>query len=113
MAAYHDVRLTNYSAVYLRIWIMPNAWLCTRIYGRDAHVVKNSVFVFPRLERLLSDQSVTYELLEWNNKVLNYDMLSIGMVLAELYGSEQRLRNLHELHVEGRMERVLACLPKA
>jgi hypothetical protein len=71
------------------------------------------VFTFPRMSHVLPDSSVAYEVRAWNGAAApSYDMLSIGMVLAELEGDEVRLRALDEIHIEGRDARVQACLNK-
>lgn len=36
----------------------------------------------------------------------------VEMVLASLLGDEQKLRDLDEIHIEGRVERVVKCLEK-
>lgn len=108
---YHDVRLKGHSHVHLRIFILPNAWICTRIFSDDESLFKKEMFAFPRITRVLADASVCHELEEWNGaESVQYDNISIAMVLASLAGDEQKLRDLDEIHIEGRVERVVKCL---
>lgn len=108
---YHDVRLARQTHAHLRIFILPNAWVCVRIYTHDSHLFKDSTFSFPRIDRYLHDSSVPYELGEWSGaKKYSYDMISIALVLADLEGNEKRLRVLKEIDIEDRVERVLKCL---
>lgn len=110
---YHDVRLKGHALAHLRIFILPNAWICARIYSSEGDLFKKDTFTFPRIDRELADSSVCYELEEWNGaESVKYDPISIAMVLASLEGDEQKLRALDEIHIEGRDERVVKCLEK-
>jgi len=110
---YHDVKLARHTHAHLRIFILPNAWICVKIYTHDSHLFKENTFSFPRMKFALHDGSVVHELGEWNGKgKYNYDMISIAMVLADLKGDELQLRDLEEIDIEARDERVLKCLTK-
>lgn len=110
---YHDVNLQGYSNLCLRIFILPNAWICTKIDKDDSDLLKKTTFSFPRISRILHDSSVLYEITEWNGKdMVGYDTLSIAMVLAELAGDETALRNLKEIDILGRDNRVVTLLNK-
>ena len=109
---YHDVTLTNYTHLLLRVHILPNAWLCYKMYAKDGHVMKQTSFLFPRIRQEAYDAATKAAVYEWNgpDAAKNYDCLSIAMVLAELEGDEARLRQLEEIHIEGRVERVVKLL---
>jgi hypothetical protein len=108
---YHDVGLTRHSHAHLRIFILPNAWVCVRIYIDDSHLCKETTFSFPRMDHALMDESVLYELGEWNGeKRYNYDTISIALVLAKLEGDEKKLRDLKEIDLESQDDHVQRCL---